>query len=57
MTTFSLLEYQSGSALSIHDFIVESFSSSGLDMEFEPKLVGFCSDGESNMQGKWFFKY
>jgi hypothetical protein len=52
MTSFSLLEYQSGSALSIHDFIVESFSSSGLDMEFEPKLVGFCSDGESNMQGK-----
>jgi hypothetical protein len=26
-------------------------------MEFETKLVGFCSDGASNMQGKWFFRY
>jgi hypothetical protein len=43
---------ESGSVLSIHDFIVESFFSSGLDMEFETKLVGFCSDGASNMQGK-----
>jgi hypothetical protein len=26
-------------------------------MEFETKLVGCCSDGASNMQGKWFFRY
>ena len=39
---------ESGSVLSIHDFIVESFFSSGLDMEFETKLVSGNSFREFN---------
>ncbi|XP_053405013.1 E3 SUMO-protein ligase KIAA1586-like [Mercenaria mercenaria] len=39
------------SSSDIHDHICENYTRLGLENEFKAKLVGFCSDGASNMQG------
>ena len=47
---------ESTSARDIFDYIVNLFDSLGLGEVFRNKLVGFCADGASNMQGKIMFK-
>ncbi|WAR25571.1 K1586-like protein, partial [Mya arenaria] len=41
----------SASSSDIHGHICETFVKFGLENDFKTKLVGFCSDGASNMQG------
>jgi hypothetical protein len=43
---------ESASSRDIHVHICDTFTRLGLGNEFQTKLVGFCSDGASNMQGK-----
>ena len=45
---------KSASSEHIHDFVQQSFISAGLQNQWETKLVGFCADGASNMQGNNF---
>ena len=45
----------SGSAADIHEHISKTFDDLGLTDVFKSKLVGFCSDGASNMQGNLCF--
>lgn len=42
----------SSTSLDIHSHITETFDHLGLDDVYRNRLVGFCSDGASNMQGK-----
>ncbi|XP_060551246.1 E3 SUMO-protein ligase KIAA1586-like [Ruditapes philippinarum] len=42
---------ESASSRDIHVHICDTFTRLGLGNEFQTKLVGFCSDGASNMQG------
>jgi hypothetical protein len=44
---------ESTCAKDIHDYISGVLQSLGLDEAFPNKLVGFCADGASNMQGKY----
>lgn len=51
-TSFYQLVWQSVFSIDIHNHICETFTQLGLQNEFKSKLVGFCSDRASNMQGK-----
>lgn len=42
---------ESATAEDIHMHIQKTFQSLDLTDEFDNKLIGFCSDGASNMQG------
>lgn len=46
----------STSAKDIHSHIGEMFENFDLSQVFQEKLIGFCSDGASNMQGKYLMK-
>jgi hypothetical protein len=44
----------STSAADVHTFIADTFQTFGLQQDFDNKLIGFCADGASNMQGLFY---